>query len=151
MRVVVQRVSQASVRANSGTIGSIRNGLVVLIGVSRADVKEDADYLLDKIAGLRIFPDSGHRMNLNLAQAGGSLLLISQFTLYADTRRGRRPSFDEAAPAEQARILYDYFVEQARNKLIPVETGIFQETMQIELINEGPVTICMDSADRKAK
>ena len=151
MRVVVQRVSQAQVRVNSSAIGSIRTGLVVFIGVSRDDAAEDADYLLDKVTGLRIFPDSENRMNLNIEQAGGSLLLISQFTLYADCRRGRRPGFDQAAPPEQARILYDYFVEQARRKPMPVETGKFQEAMQVELINEGPVTIWMDSADRKKK
>jgi len=125
--------------------------LVVFIGVSRTDLKEDADYLLDKLAGIRVFPDDEGKMNLNIEQAGGSLLLVSQFTLFADCRRGRRPSFDQAAAPDQARILYDYFVEQARRLPVPVETGIFQEAMQVELINQGPVTIWMDSADRKQK
>lgn len=151
MRVVVQRVSQAQVRVNFSTIGAIRTGLVVLIGISHDDNQRDADYLLDKITGLRVFPDSEHKMNLNVEQAAGSLLLISQFTLYADCRRGRRPSFDRAAPAAQARILYDYFVEQARRTPIPVETGVFQETMQVELVNEGPVTIWIDSTERDLK
>jgi D-aminoacyl-tRNA deacylase len=136
---------------NFSTIGSIRTGLLVLIGVGRADTHEDADYLLDKVTQLRIFPDSDEKMNLNVEQAGGALLIISQFTLFADCRRGRRPSFDQAAPPEQARILYDYFVEKAKHLSIPVETGIFQEAMQVELVNEGPVTIWMDSTDRKQK
>ena len=151
MRVVVQRVSQAQVHVKGSTVGSIRTGLVVFIGVARADSAEDADYLLDKVCGLRIFPDAEDRMNLDVDQAHGALLLISQFTLYADCRRGRRPGFDQAAPPEQARILYEYFVEKARLRAIPVESGIFQETMQVELVNQGPVTIWMDSADRKPK
>src|SRR5215469_6253166 len=151
MRLLIQRVSSAKVTANSSTCGAIGTGLLVFIGVSRTDSREDADYLLDKIAGIRIFPDAEGKMNLTIEQAGGSLLLISQFTLFADCRRGRRPSFDQAAPPEQARILYDYFVEQAKRLPVPVETGIFQETMQVDLINQGPVTIWMDSADRKQK
>jgi D-aminoacyl-tRNA deacylase len=134
---------------DASTIGSIGAGLLVFIGVSRADSREDADYLLDRLSGIRIFPDFEGKMNLNIEQAGGSLLLISQFTLYADCRRGRRPSFDQAAPPAQAKLLYDYFVEQARRLPVPVETGIFQETMQVELINQGPVTIWMDSEWRK--
>jgi D-aminoacyl-tRNA deacylase len=151
MRLLIQRVLSAKVVVNSSICGSIDTGLLVFIGVSRTDSREDADYLLDKLAGIRIFPDAEGKMNLNIEQAGGSLLLISQFTLYGDCRRGRRPSFDQAAPPEQAGILYDYFVEQARRLPVPVETGIFQETMQVELINQGPVTIWMDSADRKQK
>jgi D-tyrosyl-tRNA(Tyr) deacylase len=151
MRLLIQRVSAARVAANASTVGSIGPGLLVFVGVSRTDSPEDADYLLDKVAGIRIFPDIEGKMNLNIEQAGGSLLLISQFTLYADCRRGRRPSFDQAAPPEQARILYDYFVERARRLPVPVETGVFQETMQVELVNQGPVTIWMDSVDRKQK
>jgi D-aminoacyl-tRNA deacylase len=151
MRLLIQRVLSAKVVVNSSICGSIDTGLLVFIGVSRTDSREDADYLLDKLAGIRIFPDAEGKMNLNIEQAGGSLLLISQFTLFGDCRRGRRPSFDQAAPPEQARVLYDYFVEQARHLPVPVETGIFQETMQVELINQGPVTIWMDSADRKQK
>jgi D-tyrosyl-tRNA(Tyr) deacylase len=151
MRLLIQRVSEAKVAVNASTIGSIGTGLLVFIGVSLSDSREDADYLLDKLAGIRIFPDADGKMNLNIQQAGGSLLVISQFTLFADCRRGRRPSFDQAAPPEQARNLYDYFIEQARRLPVPVETGKFQETMQVELINQGPVTIWMDSADRKQK
>ena len=151
MRLLVQRVAKASVVVNFSTIGSIGPGFLVFVGISRIDGKEDADYLLDKLFGLRVFPDAGDKMNLNVEQAGGSLLLISQFTLYADCRRGRRPSFDQAAPPEQARLLYDYFVDQARKLPIPVETGIFQAPMQVELVNQGPVTIWIDSADRKQK
>jgi D-aminoacyl-tRNA deacylase len=151
MRLLIQRVSEAKVAVNASTIGSIGTGLLVFIGVSLSDSREDADYLLDKLAGIRIFPDAAGKMNLNIEQAGGSLLVISQFTLFADCRRGRRPSFDQAAPPEQARNLYEYFIEQARRLPVPVETGKFQETMQVELINQGPVTIWIDSADRKQK
>ena len=151
MRLLIQRVSSAKVVVNSNICGSIDTGLLVFAGVSRADSQQDADYLLDKLAGIRIFPDSEGKMNLTIEQAGGSLLLISQFTLFADCRRGRRPSFDQAAPPEQARILYEYFVEQARRLPVRVETGIFQETMQVELINQGPVTIWMDSTERIRK
>jgi D-tyrosyl-tRNA(Tyr) deacylase len=150
MRLLIQRVSSAKVTTSS-TCGAIGTGLLVFIGVSRTDLQEDADYLLDKLAGIRVFPDAEGKMNLNIEQAGGSLLLVSQFTLFADCSRGRRPSFDQAATPEQARILYDYFVKQARRLPVPVETGIFQETMQVELINQGPVTIWMDSAERKQK
>src|SRR5579872_311538 len=139
MRLLLQRVSEARVIVNSSTIGSIRTGLLAFIGVSRTDSGDDADYLLDKIANLRIFPDLAGKMNLNVQEAGGSLLLVSQFTLYADCRKGRRPSFDRAAAPENARMLYDYFVEQARRLPIRVETGMFQETMRVELVNEGPV------------
>lgn len=145
MRLLVQRVSEARVVVNASTISSIGLGLLVLIGIARSDAQTDADYLLDKLAGLRIFPDAEYRMNLNVQQAGGSLLLVSQFTLYADCRKGRRPSFDQAAPPEQARTLYDYFVERARRLPLRVETGIFQEMMRVELVNEGPVTILLDS------
>ena len=148
MRVLLQRVSEARVIVHSSTIGSIGTGLLAFIGVSRTDSGNDEDYLLDKIANLRIFPDSAGKMNLNVQEAGGSLLLVSQFTLYADCRKGRRPSFDRAAAPENARMLYDYFVEQARRLPIRVETGMFQETMRVELVNQGPVTIWLDSAER---
>ena len=151
MRLLIQRVASAKVVVNSSICGSIDTGLLVFVGVSRTDSQADADYLLDKLVGIRIFPDGEGKMNLNIEQAGGSLLLISQFTLFADCRRGRRPSFDQAAPPAQARILYDYFVEQAKRLPVPVETGMFQETMQVELVNQGPVTIWMDSADRKQR
>ena len=148
MRILLQRVSEARVIVNPSTIGSIGTGLLAFIGVSRADSRDDADYLLDKLANLRIFPDSAGKMNLNVQEAGGSLLLVSQFTLYADCRKGRRPSFDRAATPENARMLYDYLVEQARRLPIRVETGMFQETMRVELVNQGPVTIWLDSEDR---
>lgn len=120
----------------------------MFIGVSRVDLRDDADYLLDKIANLRIFPDSAGKMNLNVQEVGGALLLVSQFTLYADCRKGRRPSFDRAAAPQDARMLYDYFVEQARRLPVRVETGIFQEAMRVELVNQGPVTIWLDSEER---
>lgn len=145
MRLLVQRVSQARVAVEFRTVGSISVGLLVFIGISREDTTADADYLVDKLAGLRIFPDGEGKMNLNVQQAGGGLLLISQFTLYGDCRKGRRPSFDLAAPPTEARILYEYFVERARKLPIRVETGLFQETMSVELVNEGPVTIWLDS------
>ena len=148
MRLLVQRVSEARVVVHFSTVGSIGAGLLVFIGISREDTQADADYLLDKLAGLRIFQDSDGKMNLNVQQVGGALLLVSQFTLYGNCRRGRRPSFDQAAPPEQARILYEYFVEQSRKLPLRVETGVFQETMRVELVNEGPVTIWLDSQDR---
>ena len=148
MRLVVQRVTEASVTVNNGTTGSIRTGLLVFLGVSRTDTVEDADYLTGKLLGLRIFPDEDGKMNRNLQQAGGSLLIVSQFTLYGDCRKGRRPSFDRAAPPEQAQDLYNYFVESAKRGPVPVETGVFQAMMQVHIVNDGPVTILMDSAER---
>jgi len=157
MRAVLQRVSQASVNvidertgaAGESTVGTIRKGVLVLIGIAKTDTTADADYLLDKISGLRIFPDENGKMNRNVQEASGALLLISQFTLYGDCRKGRRPSFDQAAPPPQAQALYNYFVETARRGPIPVETGVFQATMRVELINEGPMTILLDSAERR--
>jgi D-tyrosyl-tRNA(Tyr) deacylase len=151
MKLLLQRVSQARVTVNESTSGSIGKGLLVFLGISRTDTSTDADYLLDKLLGLRIFPDEAGKMNRNVQEAGGSLLVVSQFTLYADCRRGRRPSFDPAAPPEQAEALYNYFVESARRGPVPVQTGIFQAMMQVHLINEGPVTIVLDSADRIKK
>ena len=153
MRAVIQRVSQASVTLNNQddrrTTAAIRTGLVVLLGVGATDTREDADYLSDKILGLRLFPDEFGKMNLNISEIGGSLLIVSQFTLYADCRKGRRPSFDRAARPEAAVKLYDYFVEVLRRSSIPVETGVFQAMMEIQLINQGPVTIILDSVDRR--
>jgi len=151
MRVVIQRVSRAEVTVNGRTVGSINTGLLVLAGMSRDDDERDADYLVEKICGLRIFPDADGKMNLNVAEAGGGLLIVSQFTLYADCRRGRRPSFDRAAPPERALALYDYFVAAARRTGLPVETGIFQASMQVGLVNSGPVTIAIDSEERNVK
>jgi D-tyrosyl-tRNA(Tyr) deacylase len=126
-------------------------GLLVLIGISREDTSADADYMLDKLLGLRIFPDDNGKMNRNIGESGGSLLLVSQFTLYGDCRKGRRPSFDRAAPPEQAQVLYDYFVESAKRSTVAVETGVFQASMEVHLINDGPVTILLDSDDRQKK
>jgi D-tyrosyl-tRNA(Tyr) deacylase len=133
---------------SDSTTGSIRTGLLVFLGISRTDTVEDADYLTGKLLGLRIFPDEDGKMNRNLQQAGGSLLIVSQFTLYGDCRKGRRPSFDRAAPPEQAQDLYNYFVESAKRGPVPVETGVFQAMMQVHIVNDGPVTILMDSAER---
>src|SRR6267378_2381634 len=146
MRAVVQRVSRARVTVGSEVRGEIGLGLLVLLGVGAGDTRAEADYLVDKTIGLRIFEDTGGKMNLSVAEVGGALLVVSQFTLYGDVRRGKRPSFDAAAPPEQARELYEYFVEQVRAAGLPCETGRFQETMQVELVNEGPVTILLDSA-----
>jgi D-tyrosyl-tRNA(Tyr) deacylase len=148
MRLVIQRVTEARVTVSNGTAGSIRTGLLVFLGVSRTDTVEDADYLTGKLLGLRIFPDEDGKMNRNLQEAGGSLLIVSQFTLYGDCRKGRRPSFDRAAPPEQAQDLYNYFVESAKRGPVPVETGVFQAMMQVHIVNDGPVTILMDSAER---
>jgi D-tyrosyl-tRNA(Tyr) deacylase len=118
---------------------------MVLLGVVTGDTRAAADYLVEKTIGLRIFEDAGGKMNLSVADVGGALLVVSQFTLYGDARRGRRPSFDAAAPPEEARALYEYFVEKVRAAGLRCETGRFQETMQVELVNEGPVTILLDS------
>ena len=148
MRLVIQRVSEAYVQVDDSRVGSIRTGLVVFLGISKLDTEEDANYLLDKLLSLRIFPDDDGKMNRSVQQASGSLLIISQFTLYGDCRRGRRPSFDQAAPPDRAMVLYNYFVEAARRGPVAVETGVFQATMRVHLVNEGPVTIIIDSADR---
>ena len=148
MRLVIQRVREARVIVNDAATGSIGTGLLVFLGVSRTDTVEDADYLIGKLLGLRIFPDEDEKMNRNVQEAGGSLLIVSQFTLYGDCRRGRRPSFDQAAPPEQAQDLYNYFVESAKRGPVPVETGVFQASMQVSIVNDGPVTILIDSAER---
>jgi D-tyrosyl-tRNA(Tyr) deacylase len=146
MRAVVQRVSRARVTVSGEVAGEIGLGLLVLVGVGRDDTRADADHLVEKTIGLRIFEDAGGKMNLSVADVGGALLMVSQFTLYGDARRGKRPSFDAAAPPEQARELYEYFVEKVRAAGLRSETGRFQESMQVELVNEGPVTILLDSA-----
>ena len=151
MRLVIQRVKESKVTVDGSTTGSIRSGLMVLIGISREDTRAEADYMLDKLLGLRIFPDDSGKMNRNIVESGGALLLVSQFTLYGDCRKGRRPSFDRAAPPEMAQTLYEYFVESARKGPVPVETGLFQATMEVHLINAGPVTILLDSDDRQKK
>jgi D-tyrosyl-tRNA(Tyr) deacylase len=119
--------------------------------MAKSDTESEVDCLLDKILGLRVFPDSSGKMNLNILDAGGSLLIVSQFTLYGDCRKGRRPSFDQAAAPGQAQALYNYFVEKLRRGPVPVETGIFQAMMEVHLVNQGPVTILMDTADWKRK
>ena len=145
MRAVVQRVSRASVTVDGQIAGKIEGGLLVLLGVTHGDNEAAADYLADKIIGLRIFEDAGGKMNLSVADVGGAILAVSQFTLYGDVRKGKRPSFDEAARPEQARKLYEYFVERIRALRLKCETGRFQEMMQVELVNDGPVTILLDS------
>ncbi|HEV2445284.1 MAG TPA: D-aminoacyl-tRNA deacylase [Candidatus Sulfopaludibacter sp.] len=147
MRIVLQRVTEAHVTVDKSTVGSIGTGLVVLVGVSRSDTRREADRLLEKVLYLRIFPDQEGKMNRNVQEAGGSLLLVSQFTLYGDCRKGRRPSFDQAAPLEQARELYTYFVEAARRSPVPVATGEYRAHMQVSLVNDGPVTIVIDSGE----
>jgi len=145
MRAVVQRVSRAKVAISNRIAGEIGMGLLVLLGVGREDSEVDVNYLSEKVIGLRIFEDSDGKMNRSLLDAGGSVLVISQFTLFGDVRRGRRPSFDSAAAPENARRLYELFVEQIRAAGLRCETGRFQERMQVELVNEGPVTILLDS------
>ncbi|MGA8301243.1 MAG: D-aminoacyl-tRNA deacylase [Terriglobales bacterium] len=145
MRAVVQRVSRAKVTVDGEITGEIGRGLLVLLGVGAEDTRADADYLADKIVGLRIFEDEGGKMNLAVTEVEGAVLAVSQFTLYGDVRRGKRPSFDAAAAPGAARELYEYFVEKIRGARLRCETGRFQETMRVELVNEGPVTILLDS------
>jgi D-tyrosyl-tRNA(Tyr) deacylase len=145
VRAVIQRVTRASVTVEGRVAGEIGAGLLVLLGVSRTDNPESATYLAEKIANLRIFSDGAGKMSLSLLDVGGSALLVSQFTLYGDTRGGRRPSYIQAAPPEQASLLYEEFVRSIRSLGVPVETGVFQAHMQVELVNDGPVTILLDS------
>jgi D-tyrosyl-tRNA(Tyr) deacylase len=145
MRAVVQRVSRAQVAVSGEIAGQIGLGLLVLLGVGRDDTEGDASYLAEKIAGLRVFEDDLGKMNRSLQEVGGAVLAVSQFTLYGDVRRGKRPSFDAAAAPEKARQLYEFFVERIRAAGLRCETGRFQETMTVELVNEGPVTILLDS------
>jgi D-tyrosyl-tRNA(Tyr) deacylase len=146
MRAVVQRVKQARVEVDKAVAGEIGPGLLVLLGVAKPDAAADADFLADKIVNLRIFPDDAGKMNRSLIETGGALLVVSQFTLYGDCRKGRRPSFDNAAPAEQARTLYEHFVAAARRGGVHVETGVFQAMMAVSLTNDGPVTLLVESA-----
>lgn len=145
MRVVVQRVSRAKVTVAGEAVGEIGTGLLVLLAVGQNDTEADADYLAEKVAGLRIFEDKEGKMNRAVGESEGAVLAVSQFTLYGDVRRGKRPSFDAAARPEQARRLYEHFVEKIRDAGLRCETGRFQEMMQVELVNEGPVTILLDS------
>jgi D-aminoacyl-tRNA deacylase len=145
VRAVIQRVTRASVTVEARVAGEIGPGVLVLLGVNRTDNAESAAYLAEKIAHLRIFSDEAGKMNLSLLDVGGSALLVSQFTLYGDTRGGRRPSYIQAAPPEQASRLYEEFVRSIRALGVPVQTGVFQAHMQVELVNDGPVTILLDS------
>src|ERR1700734_1428024 len=137
MRIVLQRVKSARVDVAGETVGSIGVGLVILLGVTQSDRREDAEYLATKVVQLRIFPDEAGRMNRSLLEVRGALLVVSQFTLYGDCRKGRRPSFDHAAPPEQARALYQHFIQRLKSSNIAVETGVFQAEMEIHLINNG--------------
>jgi D-aminoacyl-tRNA deacylase len=145
MRAVVQRVTRARVTVDDRLTGEIGSGLLVLLGVAKEDTKADADYLASKIVALRIFDDDAGKMNLSVKDVGGGLLVVSQFTLYGDTRRGLRPSWSDAAPPEIAEPLYDYFVESTRKLIQPVETGSFRAMMQVDLVNDGPVTLILES------
>ena len=148
MRAVLQRVTHARVEVAGEVVGAIGKGLLVLLGVAKGDTRSDADWLLEKIVNLRIFEDAAGKMNLSLLDTKGALLVVSQFTLYADTRRGRRPGFDQAARPEEARDLYDYFVEISRATSLQVATGVFQAEMAVTLCNDGPVTLICDSPSR---
>jgi D-tyrosyl-tRNA(Tyr) deacylase len=150
MRAVVQRVTRASVRVNAEIIGEIDRGLVVLLGVARDDAETDAEYLAAKITALRIFDDEQGKMNLSLKDVGGEMLVISQFTLYGDVRRGNRPSWIDAAAPEKAEPIYEFFLAQVGKLVSKVATGKFGAEMQVELINDGPVTILLDSPARGA-
>jgi D-aminoacyl-tRNA deacylase len=145
MRAVIQRVKRAKVTVGGEITGEIGVGLLVLLGVGQGDTEADAEYLAAKTTGLRVFEDTGGKMNRAVADAGGAVLVVSQFTLYGDVRKGKRPSFDGAAPPERARSSYEHFVGRIREAGLRCETGRFQEMMDVELVNDGPVTILLDS------
>lgn len=147
MRAVVQRVSSAEVRVEEQLVGRIGPGLLVLLGVGRGDVEADADYLADRVVNLRVFPDEKGQMNRSILEADGAVLVVSQFTLYGDCRRGRRPSFTDAAPPELAEQLYEAFVAIVKRAGIEVATGRFREHMDVSLVNDGPVTLWIDTAE----
>jgi D-tyrosyl-tRNA(Tyr) deacylase len=151
VKALLQRVSRASVGVGGEEVGRIGAGLVVLLGVASGDTEADAQYLLEKIINLRIFSDAAGKFNISLLDTGGELLLVSQFTLLADARKGRRPSFTEAAPPERAAALFEHFVELARAAGVKVATGRFQAHMLVEIHNDGPVTVMLDSRDRNSK
>ena len=151
MRACVQRVRQCRVVVEDQTAGQIGAGLLVLLGVADGDTDDDLRWLADKIVALRIFEDDDGKMNRSLAEVGGALLVVSQFTLYGDCRKGRRPSFVAAAPPEKAQRMYEQFVQRVREQGVPIETGRFRARMQVELINDGPVTLWIDSAERAAR
>ncbi|HME10679.1 MAG TPA: D-aminoacyl-tRNA deacylase [Bryobacteraceae bacterium] len=148
MRIVLQRVSEASVTVEGKTAGQIGRGALLLVGVGKDDTERDADYLAEKIAHLRIFSDTAGKMNLSLLDVGGAALVVSQFTLYGDCRKGRRPGFDAAAPPELANKLYEYLVAKIRLLGVRVETGVFQASMAVKLVNDGPVTFVLESRSK---
>ena len=150
MRAVVQRVSSASVDSEGVRTGTIGRGFLVLLGVTHSDTEEDAQWLAEKIAGLRVFEDEEGKLNRSLLDVGGEMLVVSQFTLYGDCRRGRRPSFSEAARPETANALYEKFVEYARQTGVSVQTGVFQTMMAVSLVNDGPVTLIIDTPEKKS-
>ena len=146
MKAVIQRVGAASVEVDAKTVGQIGKGILVLLGVEKGDGERDAAWLAEKIANLRIFEDEKGKMNLSVREIGGELLAVSQFTLAGNCTKGRRPSFDSAAPPEEANRLYEFFVEKLRELGLPVETGVFQAMMQVSLVNDGPVTFILESS-----
>jgi D-tyrosyl-tRNA(Tyr) deacylase len=148
MKALVQRVSRASVSVDDKIVGKIGRGLVVFLGIAQSDSKEDASYLANKVVNLRIFADEASKFALSALETRGDILVVSQFTLLADSRKGRRPSFTEAAPPDLAKELYEFFVEQVRSKGLKVETGLFQEHMLVEIHNDGPVTISLESRNK---
>lgn len=145
MRVVLQRVKQAKVEVDAKTVGEIQRGLLIFLGVANEDTTDDADFLSQKIGQLRIFEDPQGKMNLSLTDLNAGVLIVSQFTLYGDCRKGRRPSFDRAASPDHAEKLYEYFVEQFRRQQIEVQTGVFRASMNVSLTNDGPVTFVLES------
>jgi len=145
MRAVIQRVSRAQVRIEGQTKGEIGKGLLILLGIGKGDTNREANNLLEKVIHLRIFEDAGGKMNLSLLDVSGDLMVISQFTLYADCRRGRRPSFTDAGSPEEAKALYDYFINQAKSRGMKVASGIFQAVMEVDLVNFRPVKILLES------
>jgi D-tyrosyl-tRNA(Tyr) deacylase len=151
MIALVQRVTSARVTVEDAVTGEIGTGLLILLGVARGDEASDAAYLARKVAALRIFPDENGRMNRSIGEVGGAVLAVSQFTLIANCAKGNRPSFDQAAPAEEARGLYEYFVEQVRAAGIQAETGRFQADMRVELTNQGPITLIIESPKKDRK
>ena len=151
MRAVIQRVSQASVTVDSQVVGAIVRGFLVLLGVGHGDGQAEAEWLAKKVSGLRIFEDDREKMNLSLQDIGGSVLVVSQFTLYADCTKGRRPSFVEAAPPQEADRLYQFFCDCLRRSGCPVETGRFQTMMSVSLVNDGPVTLILETPQRSTE
>jgi len=148
MKALVQRVASASVGVDGNTVGHINRGLLVFLGVSREDSEEEARYLANKIANLRVFPSGEGEFDLSALEIGGEVLVVSQFTLLADSRKGRRPSFTQAAPPHRAKELYEFFVEQVRSADLKVETGVFQQHMLVEIHNDGPVTLWLESISK---